>query len=200
LLAVVGAGACGGVGAFGQATMFKEKPGPGGDAPLAVGARLRPTVSVDVAGSVMPIVALSSTREDVVAIEDGALVAKTPGMSSVLIATADGTVIDFQHVWVAAPTAIVIEQERADDREELVGPLELVAGDQVMLSAALFGGAQRLTGEGALDWTVEGDGAIALLRDGATGRRRLVARKPGAAQVTVATLGLHTRFDVEVVP
>jgi hypothetical protein len=199
-------GGCGTAGAFGQATMFKEC-GSGDPtcrratpaAPIAVGARLRPQVSVDVAGSVMPLVALSSSRDDVVAIEQGALVAKAPGMAAVLIATADGTVIDFQHVWVAEPTAIVVERTTDAGLEELVGPLELVPGDEVMLNAALLGGAQRLAGEGDLEWKLDGD-AIALLRDGSSGRRRLVARKAGAAHVTIASLGLSTTFDIEVMP
>jgi len=207
LLAAASLAGCGTAGALGQATMFKEcaagetscrRAAPA--APIAVGTRLRPTVSVDVAGSVMPVVALASSRQDVVAIEGGALVAKAPGMAAILISTADGTVIDFQHVWVAAPTAIVVERAAPDGAgvEEVVGPLELVAGDQVLLSAALLGGAQRLAGDGDLTWKVDGDGAIALLQDGVTGRRRLVARKPGAASITVASLGLTARLSIEV--
>src|SRR5688500_17258816 len=77
LVALAMAG-CGAAGAFGQATMFKEcNPGDSTcrraapAAPIAVGARLRPDVRIDVRGSVMPVVALSSSREDVVAVEDG---------------------------------------------------------------------------------------------------------------------------------
>lgn len=200
--------ACGTAGALHQATLFKEcrvgdatcrRAAP--DRPIAVGARLRPTVSVDVAGSVMPVVALSSTREDVIAVDDGALVARAPGFAAVLIATADGTIIDFQHVWVAAPTGIVVERPSPVGHgvEELVGGLQLVPGEQVLLSSTLLGGTQRLAGEGEIEWRVEGDG-VSLLRDGAGDRRRLVARAPGAARVTVATLGVSTSFDVEVVP
>jgi len=194
---------CGARGAMGQASMFKEcgpaeascqRAAPG--APLAVGARLRPDVTVDVAGTVMPVVALASSRPDVIAIEDGVLVGKQPGMAAVLIATLGGTVIDFQHVWVAAPTAIVVERAGAG---EVVGAVELVAGEQLVLTSTLIAGSQRLAGEGELDWQLEGE-SVSLLRDGATDRRRLIARTPGHARVVVASLGVSATVDVEVMP
>jgi hypothetical protein len=170
-------------------------------APIAVGARLRPDVRIDVRGSVMPVIAMSSSREDVVAIEDGTLVAKKPGMAAVLIASADGTVIDFQHLWVAEATGIVVERPSpvGNGSEEVIGPVQLVAGEQLLLTSTMIAGAQRLAGENELEWTVESD-AVTLLRDGSTGRRRLVARAPGVATVTVGALGVSTSFDVEVVP
>lgn len=175
--------------------MFKAAA-PG--APLAVGARLRPDVSVDMAGTVMPVVALTTSRPEVVAIEDGVLVGRAPGMAAVLIATRDGTVVDFQHVWVAMPTAMVVERAGGD---EVVGPLQLVAGEQIVLASTMIAGSQRLAGDGEPDWQVDGDAAaVSLLRDGATGRRRLIARAPGHAQVVVAALGISTTVDVEVVP
>lgn len=210
-LAVALAG-CGGRGALSQATMFRECPA-GDDtchratpaAPVAVGARLRPDVSVDVAGTVMPTVALATSRPDILAIDDGILVGVEPGMSAVLIATTDGTVIDFQHVWVAAPTAIVVERPAPTGLtiEEVTGSMQLVTGEQLVLSSALVGGAQRLAGDGDMRWEVESAGGsevVSLLRDGTSGRRRIVARGPGTARVTVATLGLTTTVDVEVVP
>jgi hypothetical protein len=208
VLALAAAG-CGARGAFSQATMFKECST--GDAtcrratpaaPIAVGARIRPDVRVDVAGSVMPVVQLSSTREDVVAVEDGTLVAKQPGMSAVLIASADGTIIDFQHLWVAEATGIVVERPSpvGSGVEEVVGPLQLVAGEQVLLTSTMLAGAQRLAGESDLAWEVDGPATVTLLRDGASGRRRLVARAPGVARIRVAALGVETSFDVEVVP
>ena len=209
LLLALAPAACAGAGAFGQATMFKEcSPGDATcrraapAAPLAVGARLRPDVRIDVRGSVMPVIALSSSREDVLAIEDGALVARSPGMSAVLIASADGTVIDFQHLWVAEATGIVVERPAPIGHgvEEVVGPLELVAGEQLLLTSTMLAGAQRLAGEADLEWTVDGEGTVSLLRDGSTGRRRLVARAPGVATIRVAALDVETRFTVEVMP
>jgi hypothetical protein len=199
---------CGSAGAFHQATLVKDcKPGDANchravpAAPLAVGTRLRPTVEVDVAGSLMPVVALRSSREDVLAIEDGAMIAKKPGLAAVLIGSTDGTVLDFQHVWVAQPTAIVVERPSPVGAgiEEVLAPIELVPGEQVMLSSSLLAVSQRLAGEGDMEWTVEGD-AVTLLRDGSTGRRRLVARQAGHAHVTVSALGISTAIDVEVMP
>jgi hypothetical protein len=207
------AAGCGARGAMGQATMFQEcSPSDPGcrraapAAPLAVGARLRPDVRVDIAGSVMPVVALSSSRPDVIAVEDGAMHARAAGMAAVLIATADGTVIDFQHVWVAPADRIVVERAApiGTGSEEVLGPLELVAGEDVLLSSTLMGGAQRLSGDSAIDWQVESCAGCAevatLLRDGSTGRRRLVARAPGTAQVTITGPGVSTTLDVAVVP
>jgi hypothetical protein len=209
LLPLVLVGGCAG-GAFHQATLVHDcKPGDANchravpAAPLAVGATLRPTVEVDVAGSLMPVVALRSSREDIIEIVDGALVAKQPGLAAVLIGSSDGTVLDFQHVWVARPTAIVVERPSPVGAgvEEIAGPVELVTGEQLMLTSSLLATSQRLAGEGDMAWTVAGDSdAIALLRDGSSGRRRLVARHAGTAHVTVAALGLTTTVDVEVVP
>jgi len=197
-------------GALGQASLVHDcQPGETGcrrsmpAAPLAVGARLRPDVHIDIAGSITPVVALQSSREDVIAVDNGELVAKKPGLAAVLIGTSDGTVIDFQHVWVAAPTAIVVERKSPDGDgiEEVSAPIELVSGEQVMLTSSLLAGSQRLAGDGDLDWKVEGDSAaIAVLTDGVPGRRRVVARKAGRAHIEVAALGVSTGIDVEVVP
>jgi hypothetical protein len=200
---------CGARGALGQASISGEcKPGdascrrPMPSAPLAVGARVRPDVQVDLAGSLTPVVALASSRDDVVAVDDGALVARAPGIAAVLIGTSDGTVIDFQHVWVAQPTSVIVERRTLHGMlEEVVGPLQLVAGEPLVVTSALLGGAQRLAGDGEMSWAVEGDaGAVSLLGDGAAGRRRLIARQPGAAKVVVGSLGVTTTLDVEVVP
>jgi hypothetical protein len=182
----------------GDATCRRATPA----APIAVGARLRPDVRIDVDGSVMPVIALSSSREDVVAVEDGTLVAKQPGMAAVLIAAADGTVIDFQHLWVATATGVVVERPSpvGSGVEEIVGPLQLVSGEQVLLTATMLAGAQRLAGDSDLEWIVDNQATVSLLRDGSTGRRRLVARQAGVARVKVAALGVETTFDVEVIP
>ncbi len=68
------------------------------------------------------------------------------------------------------------------------------------LVPTLWNGAQQLSGESAATWTVTGDATFSILRDGASDRRRLRARTPGKAQLTVAMGDAKTTLDVEVVP
>jgi hypothetical protein len=222
---------CGAVGAMRQAALFREcRPGDQGckstapDAPLAVGARLRPAVEIEIAGSATPSVRVVSGRPDVVADDGGVLRGVKPGVAPVLITADDGSVIDFVHVWVAAPTrlAALAAPARSDAPDEVVAPIQLVVGESRWLEPAVFGGAQRLAGAGDIAWTLapcqgsdqdrgprdpDRDGApcaghapVALLSDGDAQRRRLVARAPGKAHVALAGLGLTAAFDVEVVP
>jgi hypothetical protein len=206
--------ACGTTGALGQAALFHEcRPGEQGckalapGAPLAVGARMRPQVELELAGTVTPELRVVSGRPDIVDDDGGVLRGVAPGVAPVLITADDGTVIDFVHVWVAAPTrlAAFAAAARTDDAEELTAPLELVAGESRWLTPAVFGGAQRLSGAGDVAWTITCDAGascpqIALLTDGAPERRRLVARAPGAARIALDGLGLHAEIAVEVVP
>src|SRR5512138_3879787 len=52
-------------------------------APLAVGSHFYPDVAATIAGSSTPMLRLESALPNVVAVEDGALVAKGPGASAV---------------------------------------------------------------------------------------------------------------------
>jgi hypothetical protein len=213
LAAAASLAGCAGGGALGQGTLFRECHA--GDpacksiapaAPLAVGAHLRPAVEIEIAGTATPTVGIVSGEPDVLAAEDGVLRAVRPGVAPVLITADDGTVIDFVHVWVAAPTRIAVEEQtgRADTPEEVARPIQLVAGESRWLSPAIYGGAQRLAGAADVTWTADCGGApctsVALLEDGALGRRRLVARSPGKARIALDGLGQHASIDVEVVP
>jgi hypothetical protein len=216
LAAGASAAACGTAGAFHQASLFKECRGGANDcrslapsAPLAVGARLRPAVEIDIAGTATPNVKVSSGAPDIIADDGDVLRGVAPGVAPVLVTADDGTVIDFLHVWVATPTRLAVDAAptRADTLEEVTAPIQLVAGESRWLEPAVFGGAQRLAGAGDIAWHVECDaganaacGEIALLTDGAPERRRLVARKPGSAHIALDGLGLHATVDVEVVP
>ena len=165
-------------------------------APLAVGAHFHPDVSTEIAGSTTPHLILDSADPSVLAVEDGALVAKAPGASAVMISTEDGAVVDFVHVWVARVTSISIARRDGDRVSAEVG---LAVGEDVTLVPTLWSGAQRLGGEAEATWTSSSD-AISLLRDGSADRRRLRARAPGKATITVALGGSHTSFDIEVLP
>lgn len=166
-------------------------------APLALGARFHPDVSAEIAGTSTPNLRLESAAPDILSVEAGDLVAKQPGAAAVLISTDDGSVVDFVHVWVAPVTQITLAKR---DGERVEGALGLAVGEDVTLDPALWNGAQRLSGDEDLQWSISDERALAVLRDGSAGRRRLKARAPGHAQVTVALGASKATLDVEVVP
>lgn len=166
-------------------------------APIAIGARFHPEVSTELAGTTTPNLHLDSAAPDVVAVDGGALVARRAGASAVLISTDDGSVVDFVHVWVAPVTRITLARR---DGDRVGGTLGLAVGEDVTLVPALWNGAQRLAGDADAVWTVSATGSIALLRDSSADRRRLRARAPGTATVTVALGDAKASIDVEVVP
>lgn len=166
-------------------------------APLAIGARFYPEVATDLAGTSTPNLRLESAEPGILAIEDGALVAKAAGTSAVLITTDDGSVVDFMHVWVAPVTQITIARR---DGERVTGTLGLAVGEDVTLVPALYSGAQKLAGDAPAQWTVENAAPLSILQDGSTDRRRLRARAPGKTKLTVALGQATASIDVEVVP
>ncbi|HTM22774.1 MAG TPA: hypothetical protein VL172_19760 [Kofleriaceae bacterium] len=165
-------------------------------APLAVGTRFYPDVSAEIAGATTPTLRLESAAPDVVAVDDDALVARAAGASAVLIATDDGTVVDFVHVWVAPITRITLARR---DGDRIAGAVGLAVGEDVTLTPALWNHAQRLGGDADATWTVSDESVVSVLRDGSSDRRRLRARSPGKATLTVAVGNAHTSIDVEVV-
>lgn len=166
-------------------------------APLAIGTRFYPEVSTEIAGSTTPNLVLESTDPSIVAVEAGALVAKKPGTSAVLISTDDGSVVDFVHVWVAPVTQISVARR---DGERINGTIGLAVGEDITLVPSLLSGAQKLTGDSDAAWTVSDAGPLLVLRDGSSDRRRLRARAPGKTTVTVALGDAKTSIEVEVVP
>ncbi len=165
-------------------------------APLAVGTRFHPDVAADIAGTTTPALRLESAAPDLLEVDDGALVARAPGASAVLISTDDGSIVDFVHVWVAPVTRITLARR---DGERIAGAIGLAAGEDVTLVPTLWNHVQRLGGDGDPTWTVSDGAVIDLLRDGSSDRRRLRARAPGKATVTIAFGEVQTSVDVEVV-
>jgi hypothetical protein len=172
-------------------------------APIAIGTHFYPEASTELAGTTTPNLRLESAAPDVVAVEDGALVARKAGASAVLISTDDGSIVDFVHVWVAPATKITLARR---DGERITSAIALTVGEDVTLVPALWNGAQRLSGEGEAQWTQAATadeaaaGPVAILRDGSADRRRLRARAPGKTTITVALGEIRTSVDVEVVP
>lgn len=196
--------ACGAMGAMHQATLVGQCAENDAActrrhpiAPLAIGAHFYPEVSTEVAGTSTPNLRLESADPAVLAIDGGALVAKQPGASAVLISTDDGSVVDFVHVWVAPITQITLARR---DGDRVAGAVGLTVGEDLVLQPALWNGAQKLAGDSDAQWSVAPEGTVALLRDGSADRRRLRARVPGKATITVALGDAKTSLDIEVVP
>jgi hypothetical protein len=196
--------ACGAKSGMHQATLVGQCAGSDAAcsrkaplAPLAIGARFYPEVSTEIAGSSTPNLRLESAEAGVLAVEDGALVAKSPGTSAVLISTDDGSVVDFVHVWVAPVTQITLARR---DGERITGTIGLAVGEDITLVPSLYSGAQKLAGEPTAVWSVDKEGPLAILHDGGSDRRRLRARAPGKARVTVALGNATATLVVEVVP
>lgn len=166
-------------------------------APLAIGARFYPEVATQLAGTSTPNLRLESVDPAVIAVEDGALVGKQAGTAAVLISTDDGSVVDFVHVWVAPVTQISLARR---DGERVGGTIGLAVGEDITLVPSLLHGAQKLAGNASVRWAVDAPGPLAILEDGSPDRRRLRARAPGKATVTVALGDAQTSIEVEVVP
>ena len=201
LFAVAGCGAAGGMH---QATLVGQCAASDAAcarkaplAPLAIGSRFYPEVSTEIAGTSTPNLRLESAEPGVLAVEDGALVAKSAGTSAVLISTDDGSVVDFVHVWVAPVTQITLARR---DGERITGSIGLAVGEDVTLVPSLFNGAQKLAGDSAAVWSVDNAGPLVMLQDGSSDRRRLRARAPGKTTVTVAVGEAKATIAVEVVP
>lgn len=204
LLALLPLAACGMGGAMHQATIVGQCAADDAACsrrhplqPLAIGSHFYPDVTAEISGSTTPNLVLQSADPSVLAVEGGALVAKQPGATAVLISTETGAVVDFQHLWVAPVTAITLAKR---DGDRIGGAIGLAVGEDITLVPALWNNAQRLAGDPDAEWRTSADGPIAILRDGSSDRRRLRARAPGSARVTVAIGGIETSVDVEVVP
>lgn len=204
LVLLLSAGCAMGGGAMKQATIVGQCAADDAacsrrhpQAPIAIGTRFYPDVSTSIEGTTTPNLRLESAIPEILAVEDGALVAKKAGTSAVLITTDDGSVVDFVHVWVSPVTKITVARR---DGERVDGAIGLAVGEDITLVPTLWFGAQRLSGDGEAQWSVSDDKAIVMLRDGSTTRRRFRARAPGKATVTIALGETKTTFDLEVVP
>jgi hypothetical protein len=177
------------VGALGQASLYAEPSGRGSDAgldhPIAVGARWTPTLDVQLRGAGAPSVHFEAADPTVLSAEGGALEGRAPGMTAVLVTTDDGTVLDFVHVWVKAPTSVDLSAREAQSSRRVRGRVDLFVDEVLDLEAAVSGEGQPLAGDLPLEWRVDGS-AVALLDAGAPSRRRLVAAAPGTSRLTVS--------------
>ena len=170
-------------------------------APLAVGATTSPTIATRLRGSGAPSLRLWSAAPSIMTVRDHTITGTGDGVSALLMATDDDVVIDFVHVWVKQATRLQLHRFDGDGRDlgEVRDRVELLRGESVRLAPRPYADAQALLGEGPAEWTVDPPIAT-VMREGALGRRRLVARLPGEAVVTVTSLGQHTTMTLVVEP
>jgi len=173
----------------------------GFDAPIAEGASLPIDVNVDLTGSGAPEIQLVSGNPDVFSVEGQRLRGGRTGVAALLMTTPDSVVLDFVHVWVAQPSALLLHR-RTENGEEVTavpGKVQLLVDDELPLSAELYAKTQRLLGEPEATWAVDHD-CVQILEEGTPNRRRLVARAQGETTLKVTANGLETTLDLEVLP
>jgi hypothetical protein len=162
-------------------------------APIAIGTHFYPEVSTDLAGGTTPNLRLESAVPEVVAVEDGALVARKAGTSAVLISTDDGSIVDFVHVWVAPVTKITLARR---DGDRIAGAIALAVGEDVTLVPALWNGAQRLSGDGEAQWTA----AATATATATTATMATAATATGIATTAATAIATATATASEATP
>lgn len=212
--------ACSADGGLGQAE-FSPECAPtdvqcvslGFNAPIAVGGSVPLRVSSYFRGATIPSLDLVSVNPGVVKTMGTDITGVSAGAAAVLLLVPSpaetpagggfetASVLDFIHLHVDVPDRVGLRRLGADGAQAdvLDSAVGMVMGDELRVAAVPLERDSPLIGADDGTWTVEGSG-IALLRDGQRGRRRLVARTPGSALVTVQAFGLTTTLAVEVLP
>jgi hypothetical protein len=172
------------------------------DAPVAVGARLPVDVRITAKGVSSPKMTLEPARSDVLAVEGGALVGKSPGWSSVLFVNDEGLVMDFLTLNVTP--AERVEMYRLTpaggvEASPLPEKIQLAEGDDFEIAVKAFSGATRLLGELDATWTLDQDIAT-MLDTGRPASRRLRVKAPGTANLTIDAGGFTKTIALEVLP
>jgi hypothetical protein len=171
----------------------------GFDAPLAEGATVPVDVRLDLQGSAAPELELVSGNPEVFNIEGQRLRGARAGVGALLAMAPGELVVDFLHVWVAQPSALLLHRRTEDGAEigPLPGKVQLLVGDELTVSVEAYAKSQRLMGELESTWEAE-ETVVEVLEDGAFNQRRLVARAPGATTLQVSALTLGTALELEV--
>jgi hypothetical protein len=207
LLTALGCGSDGSSGGLGQ-IQFSADCGSdeaclaaGLDAPLAVGASLKATMIFSYRGSAATMFTLTSVNPSVVMVKDTELIGVADGTVALLVSAPDGRLVDFIHL--SAATADRLDLHRLTMEGAAMGQLEerlqLLVGESAVIDVRHSLDGTTLLGSIRPEWTTNSQ-AITLLDDGLGSRRRIVARTPGVARLTVAAVGLTAQLDVEVLP
>lgn len=173
------------------------------DAPVAVGARLPVDVRITARGVSAPKMTLEAARSDVLAVEDGALVGKSAGWSSVLFVNEEGLVMDFLTLNVTAAERVEIYRLTSGGGAEaspLPSKIQLAPGDDFEVAVKAFSGATRLLGELDAKWTLDNAELATVLDTGRPASRRLRMKAPGTGALTIEASGFTKSITLEVLP
>jgi hypothetical protein len=208
LLPLAGATGCG-AGALRQSIATSDACAPGEepcthagfDAPLAIGAYFEPDFHTHLPGNAGASFHYVSAAPSVLEVADDRVFGRMPGTSALMLVTDGDTVVDFLHVWVKAPTKVRLAST-IPGRDKAVltdGPIELLAGDTIFVSAMFSADGQRLMGNAPSDWVTD-EKVLSILREGSDDKRRVVALAPGKTEISVSSLGLEAAIEVIVRP
>lgn len=168
------------------------------DGPVAVGGVVPLSLDIDAAGTSTGTMTLLSADPSVLKAAGTEVVGMAPGVAALVMLT-EGAAIDFLHVFVAEPNRLGFHRyEDGLQRSEIVEQLELLVGDELVIDVEPYRDSQRLLGQATSTWT--SGTSIAVLREGAPGRRRIVARTPGATDLVVQAFGFEKTLHIEVLP
>lgn len=172
------------------------------DAPVAVGARLPVDVRITAKGVSSPKMTLEAARADVLSVEGGALVGKSPGWSSVLFVNDEGLVMDFLTLNVTPAERVEIyrlTESGGVEASPLPARIQLAAGDDFEIAVKAFSGATRLLGELDATWKLDQD-IVTILDTGRPASRRLRVKTPGTATLTIEAGGFTKSIALEALP
>lgn len=197
--------ACADDGALGNTTVSPEC-GPtdfacvttGLDGPIAVGGVLPLSIDADTAGTSSSAMTLTSADPSVLKTAGTEVVGISPGVAA-MVMLSGSSAVDFLHVYVVAPNRLGLHRlSEGLERGELIEKVDLLVGDELLVSVEPYRDSQRLLGRGTNTWTAPP--AIAVLQDGVPARRRIVARSPGEADLTVTSFGFSKTLHITVLP
>jgi len=198
---------CASDGALGQAKLTPDCAADdlvcvfaGVDDPLAAGSTLDLNLDLEVLGSAASSIELRAVDPTVLEVEGRSVTAMAEGVSAVLIRS-DDTVLDFVHLWVADADRLGLRQIGAAQAEggELGSRFQLLVGDELFVAVEAYAGAQRLLGSAETTWVTDTP-FVTLLDEGRPSYRRIVARAPGNATLSVSAMGFERTLTVEVLP
>jgi len=171
------------------------------DAPLVLGGHLELAIDFHVGGSTGPPLTVETADPTVLQASASDLMAAGEGASAVLFVGPEDEVVDFIHVWVTAADELRVL--RWSPMGDLLGrvqrEIQLLVGDEILVSVEPYAAAQPLLGNFALEREATGT-AVAIVPDPVAAWYRLVARETGSSTVTFSGVDLQTSIDIEVLP